>query len=244
MADEQDPEMIRQQMEMQRAALAAKLETLENKIVETVEGAREAVAETVQTVKEGVRDSVSTVKETVQNSVESVKETFDLRLQVERHPWAMMGGAVAVGFAAGYLLNRAQRAEQPHAWGAAAGLDFRPAGADAVSAPQKPSTTPPPAAARESWGDHFARMFAPELNKLKGMAIGAALGVIREMFTEPLPEPMRPQFNELVDSITVKLGGEPVQKQTIQHLFAHRAGHPNGDRQGPPDEPRVPRDEL
>jgi len=153
MADEQDPEMIRQQMEMQRAALAAKLETLENKIVETVEGAREAVAETVQTVKEGVRDSVSTVKETVQNSVESVKETFDLRLQVERHPWAMIGGAVAVGFAAGYLLNRAQRAEHPHAWGAAAGLDFRPAGADAVSAPQKPSTTPPPAAARESWGD-------------------------------------------------------------------------------------------
>src|SRR5438105_2552597 len=96
MADEPEPEVIRHQMEAQRAALGHKLETLENKIIETVDGAREAVAETVQTVKD-----------TVNSSVETVKETFDLRLQVERHPWAMFAGSIAAGFAAGWLLNRA-----------------------------------------------------------------------------------------------------------------------------------------
>src|SRR5207248_9142807 len=108
---DQEPDMIRRQMEAQRAALAAKLETLETKIVDTVEGAREAVQETVQSVKEGVRDSVDTVKESVHSSVEAVKGTFDIPLQVDRHPWIMVGGAVALGFTAGCLINRATRQE-------------------------------------------------------------------------------------------------------------------------------------
>src|SRR5262245_43281642 len=110
MADEQeDPEVIRRQMEAQRASLAEKLDTLENKIVRTVDDAREAVAETVQTVKDSVQSSVDTVKDTVSSSVETVKETLDVRLQVQRHPWAMFGGSVAVGFVAGWALNRALR---------------------------------------------------------------------------------------------------------------------------------------
>src|SRR5947207_10702413 len=109
MADEPEPEVIRRQMEAQRAALADKLETLENRIVQTVEGAREAVSETVQTVKDSVQCSVQTVRESVQSSVEAVKDTLDVRAQVERHPWAMVGGAAALGFAAGYLLNRLER---------------------------------------------------------------------------------------------------------------------------------------
>ncbi len=112
MAGEPEPEVIRRQMEAQRASLAEKLETLENKIVRTVDEAREAVAETVQTVKDSVQSSVDTVKDTVHSSVETVKETFDVRLQVQRHPWAMFGGAIGVGFAAGWLLNRAPRASR------------------------------------------------------------------------------------------------------------------------------------
>ena len=103
MADESDPEVIHRQMAVQRAALAQKLETLENKIVNTVEGAREAVAETVQTFKDGVKDSVETVRDSVHTSVASVKETFDVKLQVQRHPWAMFGGSIAAGFVAGWL---------------------------------------------------------------------------------------------------------------------------------------------
>src|SRR6266478_1933406 len=106
MANESEPQMIRHQMEAQRAALDEKLEKLENKIVSTVDCAREAVAETVTSVKEGVRDSVDSVKDTVETSMHAVQDTFDLPAQVDRHPWAVMGGAVAVGFVAGCILNR------------------------------------------------------------------------------------------------------------------------------------------
>src|SRR5262249_38838293 len=89
------PEVIRQQMEETRAALSEKLETLEQQVVGTVKDARAAVTDTVETVKGAVHDTV-----------ETVKETFDVSRQVERHPWAMLGGSIALGFLGGRLYER------------------------------------------------------------------------------------------------------------------------------------------
>src|SRR2546423_4651080 len=97
-------EVIRHNIEETHNALSDKLETLEHTVVDTVQGPTTAVAETVGTVKEAVQETVEQVKETVQSTVEKVKETFDLRLQVERHPWLMLGGSVGVGYLAGTLL--------------------------------------------------------------------------------------------------------------------------------------------
>src|SRR5258707_4556899 len=122
MANESEPHMIRRQMEARRAALDEKLETLENKILSTVDCAREAVAETVTSVKEGVKDSVDSVKGTVESSMHAVQDTLDLPAQVNRHPWAVFGGAIAVGFVAGCILNRTgERSPARAAAGAVAG---------------------------------------------------------------------------------------------------------------------------
>jgi ElaB/YqjD/DUF883 family membrane-anchored ribosome-binding protein len=238
MADEPEPQVIRQQMEVQRAALDEKLETLENRIVATVENAREAVAETVTSVKEGFRDSVDSVKDTVETSVHAVQDTFDLPAQVERHPWAMFGGAVAVGFVAGCVLNRT--GASPAATVAAGPLSAAGPAPSSVSraAPawqhpsekQVPSAPPAP---RESWADNLARMFAPEFQKLKSLAVGALMGVVREMVSDPLPDQMRPQAAEFFDNITTKLGGEVVAREAVESLLPnlhahHHNGHHNG----------------
>src|SRR5262249_44007838 len=110
-----DPEVIHQQMAETRAALTEKLETLENQVVETVQGATSVVADTVDSVKdvvqttvETVKGSVETVKESVQQTVENVKQTLDVNRQVQEHPWLMFGGSVAVGFLAGYLVEQSR----------------------------------------------------------------------------------------------------------------------------------------
>lgn len=110
MADQQqvdtpDPETIRKQMEQTRSALTQKLEVLEKKVTDTVAEATSAVAETVTTVKDKVESTVETVKDTVESTVETVSEALNLRLQVERHPWAMVGGSMAVGFLGGLFFG-------------------------------------------------------------------------------------------------------------------------------------------
>jgi ElaB/YqjD/DUF883 family membrane-anchored ribosome-binding protein len=101
---ENEPEVIRQQMCDTRASLQDKLETLEQQVTDTVQGAAEAASETVQTVKEAVQDTVEAVKSTVENTVESVKDTLSLSKQVEAHPWGMFIGAALVGYAGTRLL--------------------------------------------------------------------------------------------------------------------------------------------
>jgi len=232
--------MIRQHMEAQRAALDEKLETLENKILSTVDCAREAVAETVTSVKEGVKDSVDSVKGTVETSMHAVQDTFDLPAQVNRHPWAIFGGAVAAGFVAGCILNRTStRAPASAATGAVA----RPAPTAAPTAaprtavawmhPSEEHVPSGPPASRETWADHMARLFAPEFQRLKSLAVGALMGVVREMVSEPLPDPMRPQAKEILDNITTKLGGEVMARETVEPLLPHhRSDEHNGRHNG------------
>jgi ElaB/YqjD/DUF883 family membrane-anchored ribosome-binding protein len=215
-------------MEVQRAALTEKLEALETKIVDTVDDAREAVAETVESVREGVKESVETVKDTVHTSAQAVKDTFDLQRQVERHPWPMVGGAIAVGFVAGWALNRA--AGNAPAAPPAAALAPTPVPPLHAYRLERPSAATGTAAPSSSWAEQCFKMFRPELEKLKGLVVGAVMGVVREMVTEPLPGEMRPKLGEILDNITTKLGGEPVTSATVAPLVArlhddHHNGH-------------------
>src|SRR5262245_3254490 len=100
-----EPEAIRQQMDATRSSLTEKLEVLEQKVSSTVDVATTAVEDTVATVKESVEASATAVKDSVAASVHTVAEAFDLGRQVQRHPWAMVGGSVAVGFLGGWLLG-------------------------------------------------------------------------------------------------------------------------------------------
>jgi hypothetical protein len=200
-----EPEVTSAHMDETRASLSEKLETLEHHVVDTVQGATSAVAETVANVKVAVAETV-----------ENVKDTMNLHLQVQRHPWGMVGGSIALGYL-GYLLFRKSSA-QPTAtrWsqpppsaslritrqqnGVVRGHHVVEEAAAVAQAPSEPA-----------WLSGLTDQFGPEITKLKGLAIGTALSVVRDLITESVSEQMKPQLADVMDSITAKLGGEPIR---------------------------------
>ena len=186
MDDDHDLEVIRHQMEETRSSLADKLETLETQLGETVEVATEAVSSTV---------------ETVQETVETVKETLDPRIQVERHPWLMMTGAVAAGYIAGCMLDfgPTRQASPPRPpleqWSAP-----RP------SAPA-PAQAPAPSAAKKEGP------FDSSIEKLKGLAIGSLMSIARELVSKIAPATLTTDLVSVVDDLTTRLGGKPLRRE-------------------------------
>jgi ElaB/YqjD/DUF883 family membrane-anchored ribosome-binding protein len=193
-------EVIRNEMEETRSSLADKLEALESEFRGTVEGATSAVANTV----EAVQETVSNVKETVQETVESVKETLDVRKHVERHPWAMFGGAFALGCVAGFLLGPRRRSRSP-----------------AEAAPPAPPTPIPTrngaghrngAAQKTSSRTEEPGVVESTLQELRGLAVGTLMSVLREVLTGAVPSSLAPDLAGVVDDLTTKLGGKPLRR--------------------------------
>jgi hypothetical protein len=52
--------------------------------------------------------------------------------------------------------------------------------------------------------------FESEINKLKGLALGTMLGALRDVVASSAPPHIGPQLAEIIDSATVKLGGQPI----------------------------------
>jgi hypothetical protein len=206
---DQEPDVIRQQIEQTRESLADKLETLEGQVRKTIG----SVTSTVGTVKSRVEDTVQAVTSAVGETVDSVKRTFDIPYQVRRHPYLMTGGALVVGAALAYFL--AGRPRRPRR---------RP------RARWAPSYTPPapaPASAYESVSGEprqagagpssrpgvFAGLLEPlagEFDKLKATAIGAFLGLVRDAAVRWVPPSLAPKVEEIVNDITRRAGGDVV----------------------------------
>jgi ElaB/YqjD/DUF883 family membrane-anchored ribosome-binding protein len=187
----EEPDVIREQIEETRSALTEKLETLEGQ-----------VRETVQSAKATVEDTLETVKSSVQHTVDSVKQTFDLGYQVDRHPWAMTGGSFVIGFLLGnYLEGRRQTRPvyppQPNAYSQSNG------GQSMMG-----YTAPREAPAQPSLVSRVLSSFDDEIDKVKGVAIGAGLALVRDLAKRSLPQ-LASQIDDVANSATVKLGGEP-----------------------------------
>jgi len=199
MDNDKSEENIQRQMQETRASLTEKLESLEQKVVGTVENATTAVNDTVDAIKETVHDTVASVQQGVKGSVDSVKDLFDVPAQVERRPWLMMGGSVAVGYCLGTLLSqRSSSQEEREAASRASWLS------EANNRAHRAAALPPPAAPTEP------SIWSAEIDKLKGLALGALFGTARELLISSLPEQMGAQVREVVDSVTKKVGGKPL----------------------------------
>jgi len=203
-----EPEVIRQQMEETRSGLQTKLETLEQQVKDTVQDATEAVSDTVDTVRDTVKETVETVKETVHDTVESVKETFNLSRHVQEHPWPAFACAALAGFVGTRLVFRLMPDRQ--------GSAVTPTSAPPTSLYSSPpaataSAFSPPPAERGSWWSWLTDHYGQELDKLKGLAVATAGGVLREMLTENLQPEFSQRLKEVIDGFTVKLGGEPIE---------------------------------
>ena len=226
---DKESDVIKHQMEHTRAALTDKLELLEHQVTDTVTEAAETVekvrhtvhetvsgaAETVASMKHAFQDTVDTVRESVRETAEAVSETLDVRRQVEKHPWAMMAGATAVGFGVGVLVSRvdvpatASSAASSMASSAKSMASSRSATAGDHSpqwtGPQREQivSRPQPALQEES-------PWMPAVNKLKGLAIGAMFGVLRDVLSKSMPDTLRGQVGEVIDDFTESLGGKPI----------------------------------
>jgi len=237
---ENEPDMIRQQMEETRTSLQSKLETLENQVVNTVQDSVTAVTDTVESVKAAVQDTVDSVKDTfqetvdtvkdtvqgtvdsMQETVETVKEHLDIRQYVEEYPWAMFLGSAAVGYVGGCLLrgtpapSRSALPPGPVFQGEPMARETprqRFVDENRVSSAPRHAEQP-----KESWFNSLNDLFGNEMTKLKGLAIGTALGIVRDMVASSTPPPVAKELAEVIDNFTVKLGGEPIHAAFLTDL--------------------------
>jgi ElaB/YqjD/DUF883 family membrane-anchored ribosome-binding protein len=220
---------IQREMEQTRASLTEKLETLEQKVVGTVEEAtavasqtvesiketvatvNETVKETVTAVNETVKESVETVKgtvsaveETVKESVETVKDWFDINAHTQEHPWLVMGGSVAVGYCLGTFfkpISQAASTAVTSMYQTEAPTHHN--GGARRQAEQEHAQTKP------SWMDRLSE-WAPEIDKLKSLALGVLFGTIREVVVQAVPEHIGEQIKDVFDSAAKKVGGKPI----------------------------------
>jgi len=229
-------------MEQTRASLAEKIEVLEQKLTGTVQEATTAVAETVQEAKDAVAETVETVKETVESTVESVKgsvestvdavrDTLDITGHVQRYPWLMVGGSVALGFLGGLVLGPSR----PHSYpgpSSTSGPEPGPAPEREASYAWSPPRHEPemqrePERQQPGWWDWVQSTFGSEIDKLKGMAIGTLAGVVRDMVGQSVPENIKPMLTDVINNVTSKLGGEPIQGRVLPESQSHdeRSSH-------------------
>lgn len=213
----ENEELIRQQMAETRESLTDKVELLENKIMHTVETATTAVNETV-----------SNVKETVQESVESVKEAVNLEHQVDHHPWLVFGGSILCGYLTAQLLSAGQRERS-----APSETQTRPQGRRHMPTGNGVGAHPKLPAPQPTAGESWLGPIEPELQRLKALALGAALGAARELVTDEVPEHMGEQLRSIIDGITQKVGGDILPSAD----FAGLKSEPHGSGFDP-DKPR------
>ena len=179
MEPEQDSAELRKEIECTRSAMAAKLEALENKVIGTVQSAQETVEVSIQSAKD---------------TVASVKRTFNLKYQVEQRPWTLVGGCFLAGLALGALIPARRRPSFRNQYGPAENGYFAPA------APVPPLQIEPN---RPSILDPFQK----EIDKVKGVAIGFVMGLVRDSIKESVPQ-LAAQIDDLMNGITTKIGGE------------------------------------
>jgi len=240
---------IRNQMDETRTALAEKIELLEKQVTNTVQGAAQSVGDTVESVKHAVEDTVNTVKSTVQDSVNTMKSTvqdsmhavgeaLSLQHHVEQHPWPMMAGAVAVGFVGGYMLfsrSDNQRAEDKFRRLASSqgrppeqqyGAYPQPAAAmpQVEAAPRRASNGSMKAMRDSSGSNAFQEWLKPATQQIQSLAIGAALGILRDMLTKAVPKPLESQVTDMVNGLTSSLGGQVI-RESILDQFQHQQQH-------------------
>jgi len=140
---------------------------------------------------------VENVKDSVQATVESVKETFNIPKQVERHPWPLFGGAVALGYFAGCMLGKSSStaAESP------AAVEQPPTRNGGGNGRSKRAT-----ATKEDRG-----AIGSVLQSLKELAIGTLMGVGRDMLVNAAPSNLAPDLARVMDDMTTTLGGKPLR---------------------------------
>lgn len=190
---DETPEQIRQQMEETKCQLTEKLSTLEQQVSDTVQATGSVVNATV----EAVTGTVESVTGAVETAVHSVGEAFDLRKQLDRNPWLVLGGAAFLGYVVADCLTSSKKRPVP-----------TPA-VFPVPMAAIPAAAAPTEAAAAMTAAYEAHKESNAVSQLKGIAIGTLIGILQGVATRAVPQvldyiaehhmPPRPQPAELTE---------------------------------------------
>ena len=100
-APEPTADDIGHQMEGTRAHMAAQMHALEHRVTGMAAEAASAAGDAAQEVRDTVRAIGESIQGAAHDTAAAVRHALDLRGHARRHPWAVMVGAVALGFVCG-----------------------------------------------------------------------------------------------------------------------------------------------
>jgi ElaB/YqjD/DUF883 family membrane-anchored ribosome-binding protein len=200
---ENETEVIKQQMADTRTALSEKLEAVEELVTSTVKDTTQTVTDTVAAVSSTVENTVSNVSETVSDSVESVREALDISTYVEKYPWLVMGGAVALGYTLGSVLGSTDSSYSASTSQRSEALP--PASSGAAPMKEQPSSKEESSSFLEGW--------QPLIDKFKGLALGTTASLVGEMLVNAVPDNLKSHVSEMIDDATKALGGTNVRQE-------------------------------
>ena len=99
---------IRKDIDDTRSTMNEKLEMIEERVHETVEGTRSTIESvmsninrvqgTIEETKSTIDNVIETIKYAMDETIERVKYTTDLIEQVNKNPWIMFGSAILMGY--------------------------------------------------------------------------------------------------------------------------------------------------
>jgi uncharacterized membrane protein len=104
---------LEKDIEDTRAVMTEKIDMIEDRVNETMEGTKATIDNVVEKVK-GVQETIDTAKSTIDNILETMKHTMEETIervkytstvieQVDQNPWIMLGSAVLTGYILGGL---------------------------------------------------------------------------------------------------------------------------------------------
>jgi ElaB/YqjD/DUF883 family membrane-anchored ribosome-binding protein len=226
-------ERVRDTLDETRTAVGDIVENVKGTVEETVG----AVKETVDGAKSTVEDIVENVKGTMDDTVTKVKQSFDLRYQVEQHPWLMVGGAVVAGGILASLINREDEARYysypvnpQHNGNYVADTTggtgpYSISGEEEGTANQDNSASSYNTQKQRSWGSTLGQ-FQEEFDAVKGVITGAVMstvvGTLQELIRQNIPS-MASYFDKAAKQVAKKWGAEPTEQETQES--ANRSGN-------------------
>jgi ElaB/YqjD/DUF883 family membrane-anchored ribosome-binding protein len=146
-----------------RQAISTKLALLERRVQDTVES-----------TKATMEEMTSHVRQTAEGIVDHTIQKFDPIPQVREHPWAMIGGALLVG----YVLGNLERAARPGRKVPGVSLDHR--------IPDGGSAADQPLAQSNLW-QQVGQEISGEIEHAKGAALDVGRTFVQELFQRVVP---------------------------------------------------------
>ncbi len=243
---ESHAETLKSQMAQTRSCLAEKLETLEHIVVRSVGHAGAAVEATIYKVLgmvdhcttnvgdtiakatttvggaiDSLKSHVESTEDTLKSSIQAVREHVNLTHMVGQHPWGMMGGAVAVGYWLGHVLDSSSSTHEHHESLFETRIDALPSRTDFSSqnaesqgdaSPASPGSSSPASDSQPSTKARLSRVLAPHVTQLQGIAVGSIMSLVRDVLTKSLSPAWSGPVANAIDDLTRELGGKPVER--------------------------------